>query len=63
MVLQTLLGVQEPFMTFVCAYWNGVMIEGASRWGYDPIWKIPPPEEPKEEWDSKTLPNDSSDCL
>ena len=30
--------VQDGFLTFVGAYCNGVMIEGGSRWGYDPIW-------------------------
>lgn len=32
------LGIQRPFMSFLCGWINGVMIEGGSRWGYDPIW-------------------------
>jgi hypothetical protein len=29
---------QSTFTTVVAGIFNGVMIEGASRWGYDPIW-------------------------
>ena len=29
---------QNPFVTVIHAIFTGVMIEGASRWGYDPIW-------------------------
>ena len=43
MVLQSVLGVQVPFMTFVCGLMNGTMVEGGARWGYDPIWEIPKP--------------------
>ena len=34
-----ILGVQQPFISFLCGWANGVMVEGAARWGYDPIWK------------------------
>ena len=33
-----ILGVQKPFLSFLTGFSNGVMIEGGSRWGYDPIW-------------------------
>lgn len=29
---------QQIFITIVQGVFNGIMIEGASRWGYDPIW-------------------------
>ena len=32
---------QSEFFTFVSAIFTGVMIEGGSRWGYDPIWTYP----------------------
>ena len=38
------LGIQRPFLNILCGFVNGVMVEGGSRWGYDPIWikKKPP---------------------
>jgi len=36
-----LISYQSVFFTFVSAIFSGVMIEGASRWGYDPIWTYP----------------------
>ncbi len=30
---------QSIFVTVVHAYFNGMMIEGGARWGYDPIWE------------------------
>lgn len=29
---------QSPFLSFIQAVFTGIMIEGASRWGYDPVW-------------------------
>lgn len=26
-------------MTIVHAYFNGMMIEGGARWGFDPVWE------------------------
>ena len=41
MVLQSLCCYQSPFITVVAGAFNGIMIEGASRWGYDPIFVYP----------------------
>lgn len=30
---------QSIFVTVVHAYFNGMMIEGGARWGYDPMWE------------------------
>lgn len=30
---------QSIFVTVVQAYFNGMMIEGGARWGYDPVWE------------------------
>lgn len=38
MILIPFVSLQDGFMVFIGAYCNGVMIEGGSRWGYDPIW-------------------------
>lgn len=38
MCLIPFVSLQDGFLTFIGAYCNGVMIEGGSRWGYDPIW-------------------------
>ena len=32
------MGIQAPFLTFLSALFNGMMVEGAARWGYDAIW-------------------------
>jgi len=32
------LGYQGPVVAMFHGYANGIMIEGGSRWGYDPIW-------------------------
>lgn len=29
---------QTPYVSVLCGWFNGVMIEGGARWGYDPIW-------------------------
>jgi hypothetical protein len=30
---------QSVFVTVVHAYFNGMMIEGGARWGFDPVWE------------------------
>jgi len=30
---------QSIFVTVVQAYFNGMMIEGGARWGFDPVWE------------------------
>ena len=30
---------QSIFVTVVHGYFNGMMIEGGARWGYDPVWE------------------------
>jgi hypothetical protein len=32
---------QDIFITLVSGIFNGIMIEGASRWGYDPVFTYP----------------------
>ncbi len=39
MLFVVLLGYQSLVVTILHGFVNGVMIEGASRWGYDPVWK------------------------
>ena len=39
---------QSLFVTLVHGVFNGIMIEGGSRWGYDPIWTYGPKKEAKE---------------
>ena len=39
MVFVVLLGYQSKLVVCLHGIANGVMIEGASRWGYDPVWK------------------------
>lgn len=38
MVVMVLTCYQNGFVTVVHAVFNGLMISGAARWGYDPIW-------------------------
>ena len=38
MVLLTVLGYQSPVITFYHGIFNGMMIEGGGRWGYNTIW-------------------------
>lgn len=33
---------QSQFISLVHGVFNGIMIEGGSRWGYDPIWTYGP---------------------
>jgi hypothetical protein len=39
MIILSFLSYQDVFITFVSGYFNGVMIEGASNYGYDPIFE------------------------
>lgn len=32
---------QDVFITIVCGIFNGIMMEGGSRWGWDPIFTYP----------------------
>jgi hypothetical protein len=38
MILLSFTGYQSAFVTAVCGVFNGIMIEGASFWGYDPVF-------------------------
>ena len=38
LILILLLGYQSVAAAVIQGYCNGMMIEGGSRWGYDPIW-------------------------
>lgn len=38
MFLSSTMVYQSPFLTFIQAMLLGIMIEGASRWGYDPVF-------------------------
>jgi len=38
MIVMTFSCYQSNFVTLLHAIFNGISIEGASRWGYDPIW-------------------------
>ena len=38
MCIVPLLGISGPFFSILAGFNNGVMVEGAARWGYDPIW-------------------------
>ena len=49
MVLQSLCCYQSVFITVVAGAFNGIMIEGASRWGYDPVFVYPTDEASKSE--------------
>lgn len=40
---------QTPFVTLVHGVFNGIMIEGGSRWGYDPIWTYGPKKAAKQD--------------
>jgi len=44
MVLQSLCCYQSIFITVLAGAFNGIMIEGASRWGYDPVFVYPTDE-------------------
>ena len=39
MAVVSLCCYQDVFITLVSGVFNGIMIEGASRWGYDPIFE------------------------
>ena len=39
---------QSPFITIVHGVFNGIMIEGGSKWAYDPIWTYGPKKVGKE---------------
>ena len=38
MILIVMFGYQSVTAAVIQGYCNGMMIEGGSRWGYDPIW-------------------------
>lgn len=38
MVLILLIGYQSVPAALIMGFCNGMMIEGGSRWGYDPVW-------------------------
>ena len=38
MIVLSITGYQHVFVTVIHGLFNGIMIEGASRWGYDPVW-------------------------
>jgi len=47
MIVILTLGYQSIPCSLVHGFCNGMMIEGGSRWGYDPVWiKLHPEEEP-----------------
>jgi hypothetical protein len=52
MIVIALIGYQSLLAAFVQAFCNGMMIEGGSRWGYDPIWyPLKKPEAPVDKAD------------
>ena len=40
-VLMTFICYQDPFLSVVHGFFNGMFLEGGCRWGYDPIWEYP----------------------
>lgn len=49
MIVIVLLGYQSIPCAIVHAFCNGMMVEGGSRWGYDPIWIYRKPKAPAPE--------------
>lgn len=50
MVLILLIGYQSVPAALIMGFCNGMMIEGGSRWGYDPVWvKNEGPKEEKQQ--------------
>lgn len=49
MIVILTIGYQSIPAAIVHAFCNGMMIEGGSRWGYDPVWIRKHPQENKEE--------------
>ena len=39
MIVLSFTGYQSAFVTAICGIFNGIMIEGASFWGYDPVFQ------------------------
>ena len=39
MIILSFLCYQDVFTTFISGYFNGVMMEGAANYGYDPIFE------------------------
>lgn len=39
MIILSFLSYQDAFITLISGYFNGVMIEGASNYGYDPVFE------------------------
>ena len=48
MILLSYTCYQDVFTTFISGFFNGIMIEGASFWGYDPIFIKADPKENDE---------------
>lgn len=48
MIVISFTGYQSAFITAVCGIWNGIMIEGASFFGYDPIFENYGGQKPKQ---------------
>ena len=44
-VLAVILGYQDPLLSFAHGFACGLFVEGGCRWGYDPLWEVPQPEE------------------
>ena len=40
MIVMAFTCYQSTFLTIVQAIFNGITIEGGSRWGFDPVWEI-----------------------
>ena len=40
-VMMTFIGYQTPILTIIHGFFNGGMIEGGVRWGFDAIWEDP----------------------
>lgn len=38
-VMMTFIGYRTVALTLANGFFNGIMIEGGARWGFDPIWE------------------------
>lgn len=39
--IMTFVCYQDPFLSVVHGFFNGMFLEGGCRWGFDPIWEVP----------------------
>jgi len=44
MILMSFIQLQNPLITNIHGFFHGMFIEGACRWGFDPLWEPSEPE-------------------